>query len=89
MMSNQETTRRAALLDRATFDLFCEQTPGACDSCGEPDSTIAWRDNGSAECDRCWRSSLEHGHLHGLHQNENGDAVWIKDCPLCPEGGVR
>lgn len=55
-----------------------------CDSCGEVDLTTRDRDNGNRECDACWRSALEHGHLHGLHQNLDGEAEFVVGCPLCP-----
>jgi hypothetical protein len=55
-----------------------------CDNCAEPHPDVRERSNGSAECDRCWRASLEHGHVHGLHTDLDGAPEDVADCPLCP-----
>lgn len=61
------------------------QTDGlVCDSCGKVDLTTVDRENGNRECDPCWRSALAHGHIHGLHQDLDGEAEYVVGCPLCP-----
>lgn len=54
-----------------------------CDNCGEPHGSTKLRDNGSNDCDACWRSALEHGHKHGMHVDDDGNDEYVNDCPLC------
>ena len=48
-----------------------------CDNCTEADPSTTLRDHGMHECDRCWRESLKHGHLHGMHETP------VEGCPAC------
>jgi hypothetical protein len=56
-----------------------------CDSCGGERTDTADRPNGCAECLVCWRSALAHGHLHGLHTDDDSDPLYnaVPDCPSC------
>lgn len=54
-----------------------------CDQCNERSTDVIERPNGSAECLRCWRSALRHGHEHGLHMDQDGNPEDVEGCPLC------
>jgi hypothetical protein len=58
-------------------------TTRECDQCGEHRQDVEDRPNGCSECQLCWRASLQHGHEHGLHMDQDGNPVDVPDCPLC------
>ena len=49
-----------------------------CEGCGDEPAT-QHDGSGDAVCGDCYASSLEHGHAHGMHDEEPCD-----DCGLCP-----
>jgi len=58
-----------------------------CDQCGDDQPSTTDRNNGMRECDPCWRESLRHGHLHGMHQDMDGQREAVPGCPGCPTIG--
>lgn len=58
-----------------------------CDNCGEdrPDVKIRPQGGDASMCDACWRGALEHGHMHGLHDDADDPDLPVDDCPLCPK----
>lgn len=62
-----------------------------CDQCAKMRADVEVRENGQDECMECWRSSLEHGHMHGIHDDgveDPADPI-LDDCPLCPPMAER
>lgn len=82
------TDRPLTVAECACFDLKAEDgsTPWAeCHNCGDVLVSVRAREDGVPHCDRCWRSALEYGHRHGLH-DEKTDLdvpVPVEGCPVC------
>ena len=52
-----------------------------CDTCGDV-ATMHAGDDYRAVCRPCYVDALMHGHLHGLHDDDDTLAP-VPDCPMC------
>ncbi len=60
------------------------ETASRCDTCNEISVTVQYReDGGQTTCATCYADALAFGHLHGLHQDEDGEALIVEGCPSC------
>lgn len=54
-----------------------------CSNCGERQASTQPREDGSPMCDACWSAALAHGHLHGMHMDDDGRPELVPGCPTC------
>jgi hypothetical protein len=83
------TARPLTVEECQTYDLKAEDgsTPcQECSECGEVLASTRERQDESMQCDRCWAGSMEHGHRHGLHVDEDNEPIIVEGCPSCAGG---